>query len=67
MMVVVMGDVVEALEHPMSRHPWGDHFVAGMAGDVDNGIVGQICEENDRLHGDENHNQTEANELQTRF
>lgn len=37
--VVMMCDVVEPLEHPVTRHPAWDHFVAGVARDVDHRIV----------------------------
>ena len=40
MVVVMMGDVVESFKHPVTRQPAWDHFVAGVASDVDHRIVG---------------------------
>ena len=66
-MVVVMGDIVESLEHPMSRQPPRDHLVPGVSCNVDHGIIREICEQYDWLERHENHDQHETSELQNRF
>ena len=67
MVVVVVGHRIEALEQPMPREPAGDHFVAGVASNIDHGIVGQIGQQHDRLERKKYDNQHETAELQDRF